>query len=218
MIGMILAAGRGQRLMPITQKTPKSLLQIKGVTLIEHAINRLKQANIVDIVINVCYLGDQIQSYLGNGSAWGVRITYSIEQSALETAGGIINALPLLGDEPFIVTNSDILCNYDLSQLALPKKSLAHLILVKNPAHNPTGDFALKQQRITFKRKSHTFAGIGIYHPKLFKAYSGNKQKLPLRPLLKMAAEKNQLSGELYSDYWQDIGTLERLALASQHK
>ncbi|MBT5164494.1 MAG: nucleotidyltransferase family protein, partial [Candidatus Thioglobus sp.] len=144
MIAMILAAGRGERMMPLTENTPKPLIKVKGITLIEHSINALKKAGIIDIVINIAYLGEQIKTHLGDGSKFGINITYSDESlGVLETAGGIIKALPLLGDKPFIVINSDVLCDYNLSQLTLPIGALAHLVLIDNPAHNSNGDFSL---------------------------------------------------------------------------
>jgi len=218
MIGMILAAGRGERMMPLTKNTPKSLIKVKDLTLIEHSINALKKSNIIDIVINIAYLGKQIKSYLGDGSKFGVNIAYSDESSgALETAGGIIKALPLLGIKPFIVINSDVLCDYDLSKLTLPVGSLAHLVLIDNPPHNPNGDFSLvnNHQVTNVHGQSYTFSGIGTYHPDLFKSHLEFKQKLPLYPILKEAIANGKLSGEHYDGYWQDVGTPERLELAN---
>jgi MurNAc alpha-1-phosphate uridylyltransferase len=225
---MILAAGRGERMMPHTKNTPKPLIKVKGIALIEHAINALKRANITDIVINISYLGEQIQAHLKNGENFGVNITYSDESSgALETAGGIIKALPLLvsngeplgglESQPFVVINSDVLCDYDLSKLSLPTGSLAHLALINNPDHNPEGDFTLvDNQRITLiKDKNLTFSGIGIYHPDFFKNHLQVQGKLALYPLLKEAIDNNQLSGEHHQGYWQDIGTPERLEKAN---
>jgi MurNAc alpha-1-phosphate uridylyltransferase len=218
MIGMILAAGRGERMMPLTKNTPKSLIKVKDLTLIEYSINALKKSNIIDIVINIAYLGKQIKSYLGDGSKFGVNIAYSDESSgALETAGGIIKALPLLGSKPFIVINSDVLCDYDLSKLTLPVGSLAHLVLIDNPPHNPNGDFSLvnNHQVTNVHGQSYTFSGIGTYHPDLFKSHLEFKQKLPLYPILKEAIANGKLSGEHYDGYWQDVGTPERLELAN---
>jgi len=215
---MILAAGRGQRMMPLTANTPKPLIKVKGMTLIEHSINQLKKAKITNIVINTSYLGEQLIEHLGDGSNFGVRITYSDESSgALETAGGIIKALPLLNSKPFIVINSDVLCDYDLSKLTLPVGSLAHLVLIDNPPHNPNGDFSLinNHQITNIHGQSYTFSGIGIYHPDLFKSHLEVEQKLPLYPLLKEAIANGQLSGEHYNGYWQDVGTPERLEQAN---
>ncbi|SMN02448.1 Glucose-1-phosphate thymidylyltransferase [uncultured Candidatus Thioglobus sp.] len=214
---MILAAGRGKRMKSLTKNTPKPLLKIKGKTLIEHSIEKLKKAGIVDIVINTSYLGEQIQAYLGDGSAFGVNIQYSTEASPLETAGGIIQALPLLGDKPFIVINSDVVCDYDLSTLHLPKNSLAHLVLIDNPPHHPNGDFSLTaKQQITLNENARlTFSGIAIYHPDFFKNHLDCQTELPLYPLLKEAIDTQQLTAEHYQGYWQDIGTPERLELAN---
>jgi MurNAc alpha-1-phosphate uridylyltransferase len=218
MIGMILAAGRGERMMPLTKNTPKSLIKVKDLTLIEHSINALKKSNIIDIVINIAYLGKQIKSYLGDGSKFGVNIAYSDESSgALETAGGIIKALPILGNKPFVVINSDVLCDFNLSKLTLPVGSLAHLVLIDNPPHNPNGDFSLvnNHQVTNVHGQSYTFSGIGTYHPDLFKSHLEFKQKLPLYPILKEAIANGKLSGEHYDGYWQDVGTPERLELAN---
>ena len=218
MIGMILAAGRGERMMPLTKNTPKSLIKVKDLTLIEHSINALKKSNIIDIVINIAYLSEQIKTHLGDGSKFGVNIAYSDESSgALETAGGIIKALPILGNKPFVVINSDVLCDFNLSKLTLPVGSLAHLVLIDNPPHNPNGDFSLvnNHQVTNVHGQSYTFSGIGIYHPDLFKSHLAFEQKLPLYPILKEAIANGNLSGEHYDGYWQDVGTPERLELAN---
>ncbi|HIF47901.1 N-acetylmuramate alpha-1-phosphate uridylyltransferase MurU [Candidatus Thioglobus sp.] len=215
---MILAAGRGERMMPLTANTPKPLIKVKNTTLIEHSINALKQAKITNIVINTSYLGEQLITHLGDGSKFGVRINYSDESAgALETAGGIIKALPLLGDKPFVVINSDVLCDYDLSKLTLPIGSLAHLVLIDNPPHNPNGDFSLvnNHQVTNVHGQSYTFSGIGIYHPDLFKSHLEFEQKLPLYPILKEAIANGQLSGEYHNGYWQDVGTPDRLKQAN---
>jgi MurNAc alpha-1-phosphate uridylyltransferase len=218
MKAIILAAGRGERMMPLTKNTPKPLLNAKGKPLIEHSISALKKAGITNIVINTAYLGEQIQTHLGNGKKFGVRLQYSTEQYALETAGGIIQALPLLDDQPFIAINSDILCDYDLSLLTLPPNSLAHLVLVDNPKHHPNGDFFIGTgQKITFhKNNCLTFSGIGIYHPNFFKNYIHIQGALALYSLFKEAIDSQQLTGEQYSGYWQDIGTPKRLELINQ--
>lgn len=212
MKAMILAAGRGERMMPLTKKTPKPLIKVRGKTLIEYSINTLKSAGIINIVINIAYLGEQIQAYLGDGSKFGINTKYSIEKNALEAAGGIIQALPLLGNAPFIVINSDVLCDYDLSTLVLPDNSLAHLLLIDNPRHNPNGDFSLTGSQIKYyNTQTYTFAGIGLYHPNFFQSHLHNNGKLPLSTLLKEAINNEQLTGEHYLGYWQDIGTPERL-------
>ncbi len=217
MKAMILAAGRGNRMMPLTKNTPKPLIKVNNKALIEYSIEALKTAGITDIVINASYLASQIQTYLGNGAKFGVRINYSIEQVALETGGGIIKALPLLGNAPFIVMNADIMCDCDLSLLALPDFALAHILLVDNPAHNSNGDFCLIGDKITLANtqtnaQTYTFSGIGLYHPRFFQSHLSNNKKLALSSLFKEAINCEQLSGEYYAGKWQDIGTPERLA------
>ncbi len=216
MKAMILAAGRGKRMMLLTKNTPKPLIRIRGKTLIEYSIDTLKNAGITDVIINVAYLGEQIQKHLGDGVKFGINIEYSIEQNALETAGGIVKALPLLGNVPFIVINSDVLCDYDLSALTLPDNSLAHLLLINNPEHNPNGDFSLTGNKITLRNtQTYTFAGIGLYHTDFFQSHLHNYEKLPLSFLFKEALNNGQLTGEHYLGCWQDIGTPERLDLAN---
>ncbi|SMN11581.1 Glucose-1-phosphate thymidylyltransferase [uncultured Candidatus Thioglobus sp.] len=217
MKAMILAAGRGERMKSLSKNTPKPLIKVRGKVLIEYSIAQLKKAGIVDIVINTAYLGEQIQAYLGDGSEFGVNIQYSTEKSALETAGGIIQALPLLGNKPFVVINSDVLCDYDLSTLHLPKNSLAHLLLIDNPQYHPNGDFSLTdKQQITLNENNRlTFSGIGIYHPDFFKNHLHFQAGLPLYPLFKEAIDAQRLTAEHYQGYWQDIGTPERLELAN---
>ena len=217
MRAMILAAGRGERMMPLTKDIPKPLIEVKNIALIEYSINALKKAYITEIVINISYLGGQIKSHLGDGTKFGVKLSYSDESAnALETAGGIIKALPMLGNKPFIVINCDVLCDYDISQLKLPISSLAHLVLINNPMHNPTGDFSLTNDQIVeVDNQSYTFSGVGIYHPDFFKNHIHSQGKLPLYSLLKEALAANQLTGELYQGYWQDVGTPERLEQAN---
>lgn len=218
MKAMILAAGKGERMMPLTKDTPKPLLKIHGKPLIEYAIEKLKAAGITDIVINTAYLGEQIQTQLGDGAQFGVQIQYSIEKTTLETAGGIIQALPMLGNKPFMVINADVLYNLDLSMLALPNNALAHLALVDNPEHNPKGDFSLSgNQVISAYAQTYTFSGVGIYHPNFFRLHLQSKQKLPLISLFKEAMNNNKLTGEHCQCDWQDIGTPERLEFANKH-
>lgn len=208
MKGMILAAGRGQRMMPLTQNTPKPLLKIKNKTLIEHRLDAFKKANITEVIINLSYLGEKIQQYLG-GNYQGINLTYSFEkEGGLETAGGIVKVLDFFDNQPFIVSNADIFCDYPLVNLKL-KQQLAHLILVKNPKHNPKGDFNLNKEILTLEKK-RTFSGIGIYNPLLFKKVIKNK-KISLYQVLKPAIEQNLITGEIFKGNWQDIGTPERL-------
>lgn len=214
---MILAAGRGERMRPLTDNLPKPLLKVADKMLIEYHLEKLKAAEITDVVINHAWFGSKIEQALGDGSRYGLNITYSAEGEALETAGGIINALPLLCDaknktEPFIVINGDIYCDYDITNLPTSLSALAHLILVKNPPHHVEGDFVLtKSGAIESEGESKlTFSGLGIYHPDLFSGYS--KKKQALGPILRKAMNDNLVSGEYYQGIWHDIGTPERLA------
>ena len=218
---MILAAGHGTRMRPLTNHTPRPLLKVGGKPLIVWHIEKLEQAGFEDIVINIAWLGDQIPKALGDGEKYGVNLHYSDEQKdgALETAGGIVKALPLLlenSDEPFLVTNGDVWCDYQYSnQNPLTDNKLAHLILVNNPAHNPEGDFFLSPTdsgRLVKNEGSpkFTFSGIGYYHPDLFKNLDHGKR--PLAPLLREAMKTDLITGELFSGDWRDIGTPERLA------
>jgi len=210
---MILAAGHGTRMRPLTDHTPKPLLKVGGKPLIVWHIEKLKKSGFTDIIINIAWLGDQIPKTLGDGSQFGVNIHYSDEQQdgALETAGGIIKALPFFNNEPFLVINGDIWCDFTYSNInPLRSAILAHLILVNNPKHNPKGDFALIDQSVkTSGDNKLTFSGIGYYHPDLFKELPQGKR--PLAPLLREAMDKNKVSGEAFMGDWRDIGTPERL-------
>lgn len=219
MKAMILAAGRGQRMRPLTDHTPKPLLPVHGKPLIAWHLERLAHAGITEVVINHAWLGEQIEQTLGDGSAWGVQIQYSGESPALETAGGIARALPLLGTDPFLVINGDIWCDWPLPRafgiannlLKNPEK-LAHLVLVDNPTHNPKGDFALSQ---TLEVRANgqpmlTFSGIGVYQPTLFARISPHEPSA-LAPVLREAMAQQQVLGEHHSGRWLDVGTPERL-------
>ena len=216
MRAMILAAGRGERMRPLTDHTPKPLLPVGGKPLIAWHIERLVRAGITELVINHARLGKQIEQALGDGSRFGARIRYSDEGTALETAGGIAFALPLLGDAPFAVINGDIWCDYDFAQLpalaaALQQHGdLAHLVLVDNPEHNPKGDFALADGRVTDRAPKLTFSGIGLYQPALFAAITRGS-KAPLAPLLRAQIAAGRVSGEHHRGQWLDIGTPQRL-------
>ena len=212
MKAFILAAGRGERLRPLTDKTPKPLLRAGAHSLIEHHLHNLQGAGISDVVINVSWLGEQIQKTLGNGSEYNLTINYSDEGGeALETAGGIIKALPLLDDEPFLVINADIWTDYDLSNLIQrPVHSEAHLVLVDNPDHNAKGDFSLNDNIVKNSgTKMLTYSGIGIYTKALFKGYAPGKRSLA--PILREKIDANHISGEHYLGQWTDVGTIERL-------
>jgi len=211
---MILAAGRGERMRPLTDRTPKPLLPVAGKPLIVWHLERLARAGLHDIVINHAHLGDQIEALLDDGSAWGVAIRYSEEPpGALETAGGIANALPLLGDQPFVVVNGDIFCDWDFRRAAaaLAENDLAHLVLAANPVHNAGGDFALDGSRVRVQGPAKlTFAGIGVYRPELFAGIERGKPA-KLAPLLRAAMAAGRVSGEVHAGRWVDVGTPERL-------
>jgi MurNAc alpha-1-phosphate uridylyltransferase len=213
---MLLAAGRGERMRPLTDHTPKPLLQAGGKSLIVWHIENMARAGIRDLVINHAHLGHQIEAALGDGGQFGVCIRYAAENPVLETAGGIANALPLLGDSPFAVINSDIYCDYDFAQLteraAVLKSSgdTAHLVLVNNPAHHSNGDFGLISGRVVNNTPAFTFSGIGIYQPGLF-ANIPRGTMAPLAPLLRAQIVLDKVSGEHYGGRWLDIGTPQRL-------
>ena len=209
MKAMILAAGRGERLRPLTDTTPKPLLEARGKPLIVHHLDALSRAGFSEIVINLSWLGNQIREYLGDGADYGVRIQYSEEAVALETAGGIRQALPLLG-ERFVVVNADVFTDYDFARLR-GLKSLAHLVLVDNPEHNDSGDFSLSDGCVgNDGSPRHTFSGIAQYQRRFFADLAPGKQALA--PLLRAAAARGEVSGELFRGSWVDIGTAERLA------
>lgn len=214
MKAMILAAGRGERMRPLTLARPKPLLEAGGLPLIVHHLHALAASGLTDVVINVSWLGDQIRAALGDGSAYGVRLQYSDEgPEPLETGGGIFRALPLLGSSAFVVLNGDVWTDYPCARLraALQPDDLAHLVLVPNPAHNPGGDFVLDQGRIVeVGTERRTFSGLGVYRPELFSGCTDGIFKLA--PLLRSALCAGRVSGELHTGTWLDIGTPERLA------
>ncbi|OQW77489.1 MAG: mannose-1-phosphate guanylyltransferase [Proteobacteria bacterium ST_bin11] len=212
MKAMILAAGRGERMRPLTDHTPKPLLKAAGKTLIEYTIENLAAAGFGDIVINIAHLGEQIKDYCGSGKRWNVSIAYSDEgETALETAGGIAKALPLLGDKPFLALNADIVCDYPLADLRARPIDLAHLVMINNPPHHPEGDFSLTASGLLDQQGTQklTFSGIGVYHPMLFADIP--VAPLKLRPVLNRAMQVQRISGEKFSGLWMDIGTPERL-------
>lgn len=212
MKAMILAAGRGERMRPLTDHTPKPLLKAAGKTLIEYNIENLVAAGYTDIVINIAHLGDQIKRFCGDGGRWHAAITYSDEgETALETAGGIAKALPLLGTHPFLVLNADIVCDFPLSSLRDIRVNLAHLVMIENPPHNPEGDFKLMQNGLLTDQGTDklTFSGIGVYDPDLFDGVPA--APLKLRPVLNRAIAAGRITGEKYSGLWMDVGTPERL-------
>jgi MurNAc alpha-1-phosphate uridylyltransferase len=215
---MILAAGRGERMRPLTDHTPKPLLAVGGKPLIVWHLERLAAAGYTRIVINHAHLGAQIETALGTGAAFGVSIAYSRETSALETAGGIATALPLIDAEVFAVVNGDIYTDYDFARLAMPMASIArgdaraHLVLVDNPPQHPDGDFALTDARVhlTPDASRLTFSGIGLYHRALF-AQIAPHTRAALAPVLRTAIAAGEARGEHYRGRWVDVGTPERL-------
>ena len=211
MKAMILAAGRGERMRPLTDYTPKPLLSVGGKPLIVWHLIRLAKAGFKQIVINHAHLGAQIEQALGDGSLWGVQIQYSPEKVALETAGGIAYALPLLGDAPFLVVNGDTFTDVDFATLTLAPNHQAHLVLVDNPAQHPQGDFAIKNGLLKNEGEPKlTFSGVGIYHPDLFAGVMRG-EPAKLAPLLGQAIAQNLASAQHYQGIWHDIGTPERL-------
>ncbi|MEJ8569782.1 N-acetylmuramate alpha-1-phosphate uridylyltransferase MurU [Elongatibacter sediminis] len=211
MRAMILAAGRGERLRPLTDRTPKPLIEVAGKPLIEWHIERLAQAGFREIVINHGYLGEQLPRVLGDGSRWGLGIHFSEEPpDALETGGGIFQALPQLGGGPFLVVNSDLWTDYPLARLRAIKCDQAHLVLVPNPPHNPDGDFALQGARVrNAGSPCLTFSGIAVYHPRLFAGCEPGR--FPIVPLLRHAIDTHLVTGECYRGTWLDVGSPERL-------
>lgn len=208
---MILAAGRGERLRPLTDSTPKPLVAVAGKPLIAWHLIRLAEAGYEHVVINLSWLGATVRQTLGDGSEYGLSISYSDEgDTALETGGGIFRALPLLGPAPFLVVNGDIFSDFPLVRARLRQGMLAHLVLVPNPDHNAQGDFSLEKESVVMHGPRSTFSGIGIYHPELFSGCNGGA--FPLAPLLRSAIERGRVSGELWRGRWHDAGTVERLA------
>lgn len=225
MKAMILAAGRGERLRPLSDSLPKALVEAGGKPLIAWHVERLAAAGCRDAVINVSHLGERIVERIGDGSRYGLRISYSREPRPLETAGGIARALGLLGTEPFLLLNADVYCECDLPRLlgtALGALQ-AHLVLVPNPPHRPDGDFSLEGGRVGNRgRPRYTYAGVAVLSPGLV-AHVTPGEKAPLAPLLREAADRRLVSGERYDGLWQDAGTRERLMelearLASRHE
>ncbi len=220
---MLLAAGYGERMRPLTDHTPKPLLRAGGKPLIVWQIERLREAGFTELVINLAHLGEQIENFLGDGAAYGVVIRYSDEGQPLETAGGIAYALRLLGDAPFMVTNADIHTDFDytrlhavLTAMARDPQRLAHLVLVDNPPHHPEGDFALQGGLVSSpsplapRPATLTFSGIACYRPELFAEVTPG-QKAKLAPLLKAAMARGRVTGEHHRGFWVDVGTPERL-------
>ena len=221
MKAMILAAGRGDRFRPITDSLPKPLIPVRGEVLIERHLKNLAATGIREVVINLGWLGERIEAALGDGSRWGIAIAWSREGwPCLETGGGIRNALPLLGPEPFLLLNADVWTDYPLRQLAqhaaaLPAHDWAHLVLVPNPAHHPRGDFGLAGGRVVPAcAETCTYSGVAILRPELLA--DAGEGAFPLGPLLRQAAILGRVSGELYAGRWSDVGTPQRLQALEQ--
>lgn len=214
MRAMILAAGKGERMRPLTLHTPKPLIQVAGVPLIEYHLRALARAGFREVVINHAWLGEKIEAHLGDGERFGVHIQYSPETQPLETGGGILQALKYLGDKPFVVVNGDIWTDYDFSALQPPLEGLAHLVLMDNPEHHPEGDFSLQQNRVLAPDAAATltYSGIAVLHPQLFADCFGGAFKLA--PVLRQAIAQGQVSGEHFAGHWIDVGTQERLTAA----
>lgn len=213
MKAMILAAGKGERMRPLTLHTPKPLVRAGGVPLIEYHLQALRRAGFEEIVINHAWLGQQIEDHLGDGQQFGLSIRYSPEGEPLETGGGIYRALPLLGDEPFLIVNGDVWTDYDFTGLRQPLAGLAHLVLIDNPTHNPGGDFCLAEGRVSDGDATATrltYSGIAVLDPQLFAGCSEGAFKLA--PLLREAMSRGQVTGEHFEGRWIDVGTHERLA------
>lgn len=217
MRAMILAAGFGERMLPLTEHTPKPLLRVADTPLIEYHLRGLARAGCKQVIINVSHLGEQIESYCEQGANWGLDICYSREEQPLETAGGIQRALPVLGEQPFLVVNGDVWVDYPFQQLLdwrLKSWEMAHLVMVDNPPQHPQGDFCLDDAgRVTFRPPDgtgYTYAGLGVFAPAFFADMAPGK--MALRPLLDAAIAQGKLGGEHYAGDWEDVGTPARLA------
>jgi MurNAc alpha-1-phosphate uridylyltransferase len=215
-VAMILAAGRGERLRPLTDTTPKPLLRVHGRPLIERHVMGLARSGVRRIVINLAWLGAQIREYLGDGARYGISIIYSEEQPrALETAGGIFRALPHLAPGPFAVVNGDIYTNFPFESLAIASGRDAHLVLVPNPPQHPEGDFGLEQGlAVAADERRYTFSGIAVYRPEFFAGCTDGE--FPLKPLLLRAMAAKRCTAEIYAGRWEDVGTAQRLAALNE--
>ncbi|VAW85659.1 Nucleotidyl transferase possibly involved in threonylcarbamoyladenosine formation [hydrothermal vent metagenome] len=211
MRAMILAAGRGERMRPLTDTTPKPLLMVQGKPLLIHHLIALEKAGVTQVVINHAWFGEKIEALVGDGAAYGLQVSYSPEPAGgLETAGGIFQALPLLGNAPFIVVNGDVWCDYPFAALPSQIQGVAHLVMVDNPAQHPEGDFSLNNGLLSnASDNALTYSGIAVFHPDFFaKCQPG---RYPLAPLLRQQIVKGRVSGEYYPGVWCDVGTPERL-------
>jgi len=216
-IAMILAAGRGERLRPVTDKLPKALVEVRGRSLLETHLDAIKAVGVDTVIINLGWLGEQIVDRIGSGSDWGLNVIYSPEgDNLLETGGGIYRALPMLGSEPFLVINADIVSDMPMPEADFDGQTLGKLILVSTPPHKTHGDFDIVDDRVCNSENPQlTFSGVAIYRPELFAGCSAGP--FPLAPLLRAAADANQLAGELYAGPWHDVGTVERLTALNRN-
>jgi MurNAc alpha-1-phosphate uridylyltransferase len=226
MKAMILAAGLGNRMRPLTDNTPKPLLRAAGKPLIEYHLENLQRAGVREVVINLAYLGEKIRTHLGDGTRWNLQIRYSQEHEPLETGGAILRALDLLGDETFLLVNGDVWCDIEFSELTstiLKPIHQGHLLLVPNPGFHPHGDFALDSSGLLLDdpEKSHpqrfTFAGISLLKPELVSTYPNKREKFPLVEAFRHAITQHKLSGHTFHGHWSDVGTPERLHDLDNH-
>lgn len=229
MKAMILAAGLGNRMRPLTDHLPKPLLPVNGKPLIEFHLENLARAGITQAIINLAYLGDKIRAHLGDGSRFGLQIQYSEEPEPLETGGAILHALPLLGDEPFLLVNGDVWCELEFGRFIQAAQSITtknlqgHLLLVPNPEFHPQGDFALDHTGLlledTDKQSPNrfTFGGISLLNPQLISRYPQRRQKFPLAEVLRLAISNHQLTGQVFHGHWSDVGTPERLQALNKY-
>lgn len=217
MKAMILAAGLGQRMRPLTDSLPKPLLQAGGKPLLQYHLEALARIGISEVIINLAYLGDKIRDFVGNGSRFGLQVSYSPEPEPLETAGALVQAMPLLGSAPFLLINGDVWSDYPLESLQqhlLPAGIKAHLVLVANPDFHPLGDFALDAQGLLSDAPAlakYTFAGISLIDPLLIADYPESRRKFPLSEVLRYGMAQRQISAEIYGGLWSDVGTPQRL-------
>lgn len=226
MKAMILAAGHGTRMRPLTNHCPKPLLPVADKPLIVHALERLKAAMIREVVINTAYLGHQIPERLGDGAQLGLSLKYSPETEALETAGGILNALPLLGEAPFCLINGDVWCDFSINSWRIHRpisdQNDGHLLLVPNPPQHPKGDFCLNNEGLVMATTSsnalptYTYSGIACFHPRLLLDYPHKRKRFALKEVFDWAIDRQRLTAEVYTGDWQDIGTPERLRTLEQ--
>lgn len=218
MKAMILAAGLGQRMRPLTDKLPKPLLSVGGKPLLQYHFEALARAGVTETIINLAYLGEKIRAFAGQGDQFGLRIRYAEEPEPLETGGALFNALDLLGSQPFLLINGDVWTDYPLAKLVnhnLADTDDAHLVLVPNPGFHPDGDFSTNAQgRLENNPQlaKHTFAGLSLIHPRLISNYPNKRMKFPLGEVLKHSIQHNRITAEIYHGDWSDVGTPERLA------